>query len=106
MGICPHVILLWEGVVDRVHSLPFGKARAEVVVLLEAVTQPVETLGDRLARCMCERLRAFVDLDAGNDVLRGKQLPERRPAESVMSNRLDDKDGAADVLLDAGRREE
>jgi len=85
---------------------PLREARAEAAVLLEPLPQPVEALGDRLARGERERLRALVDLDPGDDPFRLEQLRERRPVEPGLADRLVEQDHAADELLRAGRREE
>src|SRR5207302_2816369 len=53
-----------------------------------------------------EGLRALVDLDARDDAPRFEQLRERRPVMTALADRLVVQDDAADVLLDARRREE
>jgi hypothetical protein len=42
----------------------FGEARAHLAVLLQAVAQPIESLGDRFSGRAGERFGAVVDFDA------------------------------------------
>jgi hypothetical protein len=102
----PDAVLARHRVSDRVGGTPLCEARAEAAVLLEPLAQPVEPLRDRLALGGGERLRAGVDLDARDDALRGEQLRERCPVVGRLADRLVVEDHAADVLLDARRREE
>ena len=106
MRVRPDAVLARERVGDRVRRAPLREARAEVAVLLEPPAQPVEAFGDGLAFGERQRLRAQVDLDAGNDALRREQLRERRAVVRALANRLVVEDDAADELLDARRREE
>ena len=95
-----------DAVADRDHRAPLREAGAELVVLLEPLAQPVESLGHRLAGVERQRLRARVDLDPRHDALRGEQLGERRAVVGALPDRLVVEDHAADVLLHARRREE
>jgi hypothetical protein len=102
----PDAVLARQRVRDGVRRAPLREARAEPAVLGEALAQPVQAFGDRLALGAGERLRARVDLDAGDDPLRGEQLGERRPIGGALAERLVVEDDAADELLGARRREE
>src|SRR5437764_1076630 len=102
----PDGVLARQAVRDRVRGAPLREARAQAVVLLQPLAQAVEAFGDRLALGERERLRAQVDLDAGDDALRGQELRERRPIGGALPDRLVVEDDAAHELLDAGRREE
>src|SRR4029077_16380864 len=77
-----------------------------LVVLREALPQPVETFGYRLALGVCERLRAQVDLDPGDDPLGGEQLREGRAVVGLLPDRLVVENDPADELLGARRREQ
>ena len=63
---------------------PLGEAGAELVVLDQPLAQAIEPFGDRLAREAGERLRARIDLDAGDDaeLRRGSPGTARRPSSS------------------------
>ena len=39
-----------QAVADRNHRPPFGEARADLAVILEAISEPIESLGDSFAR--------------------------------------------------------
>ena len=67
VGVGVDAVLATAAVGDRVDRAPLREARAELAVLGQALAQPVEALGDRLALGAGERLRAGVDLDAGDD---------------------------------------
>ena len=106
MRVRPDAVLARQLVGDRVRRAPLRETGTELVVLLEASAEPVEALGDRLALRERQRLRAEVDLDPGDDALRGEQLWERRSVERALADRLVEEDDAADVFLGTGRREE
>ena len=95
-----------DPVADRDHRAPLAEARAERVVLGEAPAEPVEALGDLLPGVPGEVLRARVDLDPGDDALAREELGERRAVVGRLADRLVVEDHAADVLLEARRREE
>ena len=94
----PDAVLARDAVADRDHGAPLREARAELAVLLEPLAQAVEALGDLLAGRERERLRALVDLDAGDDPLPLEQLRERRAVGGRLADRLVVEDDAADVL--------
>ena len=48
MRVRPDAVLARAAVADRVGRAPLGEARAQLAVLLEPLTEPVEPLGDRL----------------------------------------------------------
>src|SRR3954447_8713798 len=100
MRVRPEAVLARDALADRDDTAPLGEARTELAVLLEPPAQAVEALGDGLAVGERERLRAGIDLDPGDDPLRGEQLRERRPVERLRPDRLVEEDDAADELLD------
>ena len=106
VGVRPEAVLARDALADRDHGAPLGEACAERAVLLEALAQAVEALGDRLARRERERLGAAVDLDPRDDPLPREQLRERRPVGGRLADRLVEEDHAADVLRGAVGREE
>jgi hypothetical protein len=53
-----------QRIADGDHRAPFGEARAHLAVLLQAVAQPIESLGDRFSGRAGERFGAVVDFDA------------------------------------------
>ena len=95
-----------DAVADRDHGPPLREARAELAVLLEPPAQPVEALGDLLAREERVVVRAGVDLDPGDHALRREHLGERRAVVRALADRLVVEDHAADGVLHPRRREE
>ena len=85
---------------------PLAELRAELLILGESLAQPVEAFGHGLLRRLRERLRADIDLDAGDDALIGEQLHERRAVGGLLADGLVVEDDAADVLADPRRAEE
>ena len=85
---------------------PLGELRAQIGVLGETVAQPVETLGDKLAVSSCQRLRALVHLDAGNDALIRQYLDEGSAVRALLAERLVVQDDAADELRRSCRAKE
>ena len=102
----PDAVLARDVLTNREHRAPFREARVDLPILREAFAEPVEPFGDRLAFGQCERLRSFVDLDAGNDSLGLEELRERRPVGRRLADRLVEENDAADELLGSLRREE
>ena len=78
-----------NAVADVDDRAPLGEARAELVVLDEALAQAIQALGDGLAREAGERLRAGVDLDARDDAVLRQVTPgtARRPWSSAAGSR-------------------
>src|SRR5262245_30739525 len=107
MRVRPEAVVARNRVADRDHRTPLREPCAELVVLLEPVSEPVEALGDPLAPGSSERLRALVDLDPRDDPAAGEKLRERSPVGRGLADRLVEHDHAADELLGAfGRKEE
>ena len=106
MGVRREVPIRRDAVSDGDHRAPLREAGAEAVVLLEAPAEPVEALGDLLARKARLIVRAGVDLDPGDDALRGEHLREWSPVVGGLAKRLVVEDDAADVVLHLGCREE
>ena len=99
-------VLAGDLVTDRDDRAPLREAGAEPVVGLEPFAEAVEALGHGLAGRVRERLRALVDLDAGDDPLLCEQLRERRAVERLLADRLVEEDHAADEVLRARSREQ
>ena len=95
-----------DPVPDRDHRAPLAEARPERVVLREAGAEAVEALRHLLAGVAGQVVGAGVDLDPGHDALRGEHLGERRAVVRRLPDRLVVEDHAADVVLEARRREE
>src|SRR5918992_43484 len=106
MGVRPDRVLAGAAWSDRDHRAPLREPGAELVVLRQALTQAVEPFGHRLLGRTCQRLRAHVDLDPGDDPLLLEQLRERRAVRRALPDRLVVKDDAADELLRTLGREE
>ena len=85
---------------------PLGEAGAELPVLGESLAQAVEPFGDRLAREQRHRLRADVDLDAGDRAGGLEHLDERDAVVGRLPDRLVVQDHAADMRSEIGRREQ
>ena len=102
----PDAVVARELVRDRVRRAPLREARAETAVFLEPLPEPVEAFRDRLALRVGERLRALVHLDARDDAFRREQLRKRRTVRIALPDCLVVEDDAADVVLDARRREQ
>ena len=92
--------------VDGDDGAPLGELGAHLAVLVEALAQSVEALGDRLALGAGQRLRALVDLDAGDDARVLEHLRERHAVLARLADGLVVEDDAGDVVAQAGRREQ
>ena len=77
---------------------PFCEARAELVVLRQAVAQTVETFCDRLAGEIRERLCARIDLDTRDDPEFGQILSEGHAIFGLLAKRFVVENHAADVV--------
>src|SRR5438034_3441207 len=49
LGVTRDTYVCWNSVANRDHCAPFGKARAELSIFGQSLTQSVETLGNFLA---------------------------------------------------------
>jgi hypothetical protein len=76
------------------------------VIFGQALTQTIQTFGDGLAGETGKRLRARVDLDAGDDAELGQVLRERRAVLGFLAQGFIVKDHAADVVGDVRRGEQ
>ena len=83
---------------DVDHRAPFGELGAELAIFDEPLAQAVEALGDELAGAERQRLRALVDLDAGQRARLLDQLDQRRAVLGVLPDGLVVEDDAGDVL--------
>ena len=79
----------------------FVNLAPELAVLVEALAQAVETLGDGLALGPGQRLGALVDLDAGDDAGVLEHLRERHAVLRGLADRLVVEDDARDVVAEA-----
>ena len=75
---------------DIDHGAPFGEARAQLVILLQALAQAVQAFGDRFAGTARQRLGAGIDLDAGNRAGGFDQLDQRRAVLGLLADGLVD----------------
>jgi hypothetical protein len=55
-----------DSLADDDHGPPLCEARAYPIILLDALAQTVEAFGDLFLRRTGQRMRALVDLDAGD----------------------------------------
>ncbi len=83
---------------DVDHRPPFGEARAPLVVAGEPLAEPVQALGDCLARKPGQGLGAIVDLDPRNGAGVGDQLDQGRAVGGVLPYGLVEQDPPADVI--------
>ncbi len=83
---------------DQEDRAPPGEAGAEKRVLREALPQPVQALGDLLARRPGERLRPGVHLDAGEQPAGGECVREGLAVVKALPECLVAEDDAAHPL--------
>ena len=95
-----------QALADGVGRAPLRETRAELVVLGQSLAKAVEPFGDRLAVGERERLRAGVDLDAGDDPLVFEHLHELGAVGGRLTDRLVEQDDAADEVAGARRGEQ
>ena len=79
------------------HRAPFGETGTHLEILLQAITQPVQTFGDLLSGMTRQILCADVDLDAGNDARIGEDLDKGRAVFLPLADRLVVEDRATDA---------
>ena len=77
---------------------PFRKLRAKPAIFNEPLAQSVESFGDDFARTEGRRLRALVDLDAGNRTCFLDQLDQGRAVFGVLPDRLVVENDAGNVF--------
>ena len=77
---------------------PFGEAGAELGVFGEAVAQAVQAFGDAVAGEIGEGFGAFIDLDAGYDVLALEEFGHGSAIGGFLADGFVVKDDAADEL--------
>ena len=95
-----------DALTDLDHRSPLGELGAEFRVFGDAVREPIQALGDRLAVRPGERLRAGINLDAGQNILALQNRDQRRPVGRRLTDRLVIQDGAADEFAQPGRAEQ
>src|SRR6266487_5330073 len=86
LGVTRDTYVCWNSVANRDHCAPFGKARSQIPIFRQPLTQPVEPLGDLLAREIWHRLGAFVHFDAGNDPLLLEHFDKSATVASLLPN--------------------
>ncbi len=91
---------------DVDHGPPFGELRAQLGVFLQTLTQAVEAFGHHVAGESGQRLRAFVDLDTGDDAGLFHDLSERHTVLGRLTDRLVVQDRAGDVLAQTWRSQQ
>ena len=87
--------------VDFHHGAPFGESCPELLILCEPVAQSVQAFGHFVARLQCQRLRAFIHLDAGQDAPVPEQFGEGRAIAGGLAQRFLIEYDAADITFDA-----
>ena len=83
---------------DIDHGAPFGKTRAQRMILRQTLAQTVEALGDHLARRASQRFRARIHLDARHGARLGDQLGQRRAVLGFLAQCLVIEDDAGYML--------
>src|SRR5205809_3323434 len=91
-----------NSVADRDHRPPLGKARAELSIFGQSLTQSVETLGNFLAVKIRHRLGAFVHFDPRDDPLLFQRFYETAPVASLLPNRFVKENYTADKFACTG----
>src|SRR5262245_5158429 len=100
MCVYLHAGRTWKRVINTYDGAPFGKTRAHLTVIREAVAQTVETFGDGFARKACETLRTGIHLDAWDDALFGHDIGQWRTRRTFLVDSLILQDDTADELSD------
>src|SRR6185312_11016559 len=80
------------------HRAPFREAGAALVIFLQAFGELVEPDGDQFPRTLRQRLRALVDLDAGDRARLLDQLDQRRSVLRVLPDGFVVKNDTRDVV--------
>ena len=91
---------------DRDDRAPLRELRAELHVLLAALRELVEALGDLLVGAEREVGGAGIDLDPGQDALAREQRGERRAVGGLLAQRLVVQDHAAHVVAEPAHGEQ
>ena len=99
LRVCVNACGCGNFLADRDDGAPFGKARAQLPIFRQPVAQAVQALGDFLAREICHRFGALIDLDSRNDPLLLQRFDERATVASLLPNRFVKQDHAADKFV-------
>ena len=91
---------------DVDHRPPLGEAGAEPAIFLKPLAQAVEAFGDDFVCTERQRLRALVDLDAGNGAGLLDQLDQRRAVSGVLADGLVEENDAGNVFRHLGAAEQ
>src|SRR5436309_4518271 len=102
LGVTRDTYVCWNSVANRDHCAPFGKARAELSIFGQSLTQSVETLGNFLAVKIRHRLGAFVHFDPRDDPLLFQRFYETAPVASLLPNRFVKENYTADKFACTG----
>ena len=103
MGVRGHARVARERVAHRDHRAPLRESRSHLAVLLESLTESVESFGHLLRGRAGERLGSQVDLDAGKNAQTTTHRSEWRSVGTLLADRLVVDDHAAQELRRTGR---
>lgn len=96
----------WPDRVNFNDGAPLREARAELIIIGQAIAQTVETFGDLFAVGSDEIFRARIDFDAGNHIVLAHKLRKENAGRGLLPNRLVVHNHAADVLRNFRRRKQ
>src|SRR5690606_1484348 len=100
MGVGFDAIPSWATICDGDDGAPFREAGAQLVVLGQTLAQAIEAFRHFLdfRGRTSQRLRAFVDLDAGDGSGCLDEVDERRAVLSLLTNGLVEQDHARNIV--------
>src|SRR5262249_19337472 len=81
---------------------PFGKTRAHLPIIRQAVAQTIESFSNSLPREICQTLRTGIYFDAGYDSLFRQYISQGCPGRTLLVDSLVLQDDAADERGDIG----
>jgi len=90
-------------IIDGNDGAPLRKASAHQQVLLETISQSIQTLGYFLSRVPGQLLSAHIHFDTRNDPGMPQGLEKRSAVFLILADRLVVEDYAADILAEADR---
>ena len=103
-GICGDTGPAGQPVVQSDHRPPFCEACPHCPIFDQALSQTVQTAGDRLAGMSGHVLRADVDLDTGDDSRLSQDRCERHALIVLLPDGLVIQDGTTDAGCETRRR--
>src|SRR5579885_64776 len=95
VSICHYAFPRGQALVYPNNSPPFGKLRTEGAVLVEAICEPIQPLGDHFTLGVGKSLHAQVDLDSGNYPAIEQKIREPCSIRAELTDCLVMQDGAA-----------